>query len=299
MVSSLFFNGVHSFVPNPVYAQTTLSVTITSACEFEDGDDPNLFGNCLEFNDGGTISFDNVRFSASSNAPVKQFVCKLERDGVTIPLDTDNTCTSSQITATATYLDLDGGNYQFTVTAVRDVDGPLGTPVDEESVTSAVIRFTVLGAGEGSAAGLEAGLARDSLKIAGNATLYSSFFDMISEGETKFLNVKNIKPHTIIKPNSIACFSGDDGGYNPGATSDDTDIFIQERDCDNIIVFEKNETDRKDSIESQDPVISSKLLTALNGGLERPISGCVIGILDEGWVDLEGVKCENLFIAYK
>src|SRR5918995_3430479 len=98
MILSLFFNGVHSFVPNPVYAQTVLSVTITNACEFEDGDDPNDFGNCLQFNDGATISFDNVRFSASSNAPVKQFICSLQRDGVTIPLGSDNSCTSSQIT---------------------------------------------------------------------------------------------------------------------------------------------------------------------------------------------------------
>ena len=201
LVSSLFFNSVHTFVPNPVYAQTTLSVTITNACEFDDGNDPNIFSNCLQFNDGATISFDNVRFSASSNAPVKQFICSLQRDGVSIPLGSDNTCTSSQITATATYLDLVGGNYQFTVTAVRDVDGPLGTQVDEESATSAVFRFTVLGAEEGSAAGLQAGLARDSLNITGNAKLYSSFFDLISEGETKFLNVKNIKPHTIIKNN--------------------------------------------------------------------------------------------------
>ena len=54
MVSSLFFNGVHTFVPNTVYAQTTnLVVTVTNACEFEDGDDPNDFENCLQFNDEG------------------------------------------------------------------------------------------------------------------------------------------------------------------------------------------------------------------------------------------------------
>ena len=157
----------------------------------------------------------------------------------------------------------------------------------------------MLGAGERSAAGLVTGLERDSLKRVGNTTLDSSFFDMISEGKTKFLSLNNIKPHTIIKPNAISCFSGYDGEYTSGRTSDDTSIFIQERNCDNIIVFEKNETEGKDSIQSQNPINSSKLLTALEEGIEKPISGCVIGILDEGWVDLEGVKCEYLFIAYK
>ena len=86
MILSLFFNGVHPFLPNTVYAQTNLVVTVTNACEFEDGDDPNDFENCLQFNDGATISFDNVRLSASSNAPVKQFICNLQRDGVTYHL---------------------------------------------------------------------------------------------------------------------------------------------------------------------------------------------------------------------
>ncbi len=298
MVSSFFFNGVHTFVPSTVYAQTNLAVTISDACEFEDGDDPNDFENCLTFSDGYTISFDNVRFSATSNTPVKQFICSLQRDGVPVPLGSDNSCISSQITATAAYLDLDGGNYQFSVTAVRDVPSTSGN-AEEEAVTSAVFHFTVLGAGEVGTVGQKVGLERDSLNHVGNTTLDSSFFDMISEGKIKFLSLNNIKPNTIIKPNAISCFSGDDGGYTSGSTSDDTRIFIQERNCDNIIVFENNETDGKDSIRSQHPINSSKLLTALEEGIERPISSCVIGILNEGWVDLKGVKCENLFIAYK
>jgi hypothetical protein len=298
MVSSLFFNGVHSFVPNPVYAQTNLVVTVTNACEFDDNDDPNVFGNCLTFEDGATISFDNVRFSASSNTPVKQFICKLERDGVPVDIDSDNSCTSNQITATATYPDLLGGNYQFTVTAIRDVPSQSGNIDEEESVTSSVFHFTVLSAGEGDAARLEVELQPDSLNRVGNTTLDSSFFDMISEGKTKFLSVDNIKPHTIIKPNTISCFSGNDGDYTSGSTIDDTRI-LQERNCDNIIVFEKNETEGKDSIRSQDPINSSKILTALEEGIDKPISSCAIGILDEGWVDLKGVKCDNLFIAYK
>jgi len=299
MILSLFFNGVHSFVPNTVYAQTTnLVVTVSNACEFDDGDDPNVFGNCLTFEDGATISFDNVRFTASSNAPVKHFFCQLERDGVPITLGSDNSCLSNQITATATYLDLLGGNYQFSVTAIRDLPSQSGNADEEESVTSAVFHFTVLGAGEGNTAGLVTRLEPDSLNRVGNTTLDSSFFDMISEGKTKFLSVNNIKPHTIIKPNAISCFSGNDGDYTSGSTIDDTRL-LQERNCDNIIVFEKNETEGKDSIRSQDPINSSKILTALEEGIDKPISSCAIGILDEGWVDLKGVKCDNLFIAYK
>jgi DNA-binding phage protein len=154
MLLSLFFNGGHIFLPNTVYAQgisTPLSVTITNACEFDDGDDPNDFGNCLPFNDGATISFDNVRFSAISTTPVKQFICTLQRDGVTIPLGSDNTCTTSQLTAKTIYKNLqEEGNYQFTVTGVRDVLGPLGTVVDDEVVTSAVFHFTVLDNGKGT-----------------------------------------------------------------------------------------------------------------------------------------------------
>ena len=147
MILSLFFNGVHSFVPNTIYAQTNLAVTVTNACEFEDGDDPNDFSNCLPFNDGATISFDNVRFSAISTTPVKQFICTLQRDGVTISTgNSDNSCTASQLTAQTIYKNLqEDGNYQFTVTGVRDIIGPLGTVVDDKVVTSAVFHFTVIG----------------------------------------------------------------------------------------------------------------------------------------------------------
>ena len=288
MILSLFFNGVHTFVPTTVYAQTNLVVTVTDACEFEDGDDPNVFGNCLQFNDGATISFDNMRISASSNTPVKQFVCNLQRDGVPVTHGSDNSCTASQITAKAIYEDLLGGNYQFSVTAVRDIPITSGNAEEEESVTSAVFHFTVLGTGEGSAAGLE----RDSLDITGNTTLYSSFFDMISEGKTNFLSVNNIKPHTIIKPNTTACFSID---YMVNEQ-----INLEESDCDDIIIFEQNDTYGSDSIPFQGSLVSSKLLTALEEGLvERPISNCVVGMLNEGWVDLRAVDCKSLYIAYK
>jgi hypothetical protein len=144
----------------------------------------------------------------------------------------------------------------------------------------------------------EAGVNGDSLNIGENASLYSNFFDMISEGKTTFLNVLNIKPNTIINPTALTCFKGEGGGYYSGSDMRQL-IFIEEQDCDNVIVFEKNDTYGKDSIRSQHPVISSKILTALQEGIERPISACVIGTLEEGWVDLEGVNCEKLYIAYK
>ena len=152
MILSLFFICGHIFLPNTVYAQTNLVVTVTNACEFEDGDDPNDFGNCLPFNNGATISFDNVRFSAISTTPVKQFICTLQRDGVTISTgNSDNSCTVSQLTAQTIYKNLqEDGNYQFTVTAIRDVQVPSGNAEEEESVTSAVFHFTVLGSEKGA-----------------------------------------------------------------------------------------------------------------------------------------------------
>src|SRR5687768_2036283 len=83
-------------------------------------------------------------------------------------------------------------------------------------------------------------LETESLDMIGNVTSNSKFFDMISEGKTTFLNVKNIKPNTIIKPNTVTCFSGDDGGYNHPTTGENFAIFIRELACDNVIVFEKN-----------------------------------------------------------
>jgi len=158
IILSLSFNGVSISAPTPVYAQSTqdLVATITSACQFADGDDPSEFSNCLPFNNGSTISFENVQFTANSNLPVKQFICTLQRDGFTVPLgNTDNICTISSIQAKAVYLELEGGNYQFYVTAVRDVRGPLGNVIDDESLTSAVFHFRMLSTGTGGAGGLE------------------------------------------------------------------------------------------------------------------------------------------------
>jgi hypothetical protein len=285
--STNFSNQLETNEMDEVQAQvgsgTTFTITVTHACEFDEGDDPGDFNECLTFPNGATITTDNVHFTARSSLPADQFICTLQREGVIVQNDgiVDNLCqTTTSLTAQATYIDLQPGNYLFIVTAIRNVVNPFGVQEEEES-REASYRFTMLGA--------------EGIDIVGNTTSYSDFIGMVSEGKTTFLNVLNIKPHTIIKPNVIACFYMED---EEGSTIDMVEI-----DCDTTIVFEKNETYAIDSIRSQNPINSSIISTSIQEGIEKPISACAVAVavdnLREEEFRLKGVKCENLFIAYK
>lgn len=107
-----------------------------------------------------------------------------------------------------------------------------------------------------------------SLGVVGNeGSITSKFVDIISEGKTILLNVLNIKPNTTIKHSALTCLEA-------------TNNYLEEFDCNRLIVFGKNESAPINSIESNGPVTSAKLLTVLDEGIDKPISFC--GYLSTG-----------------
>src|SRR5688500_18411927 len=80
-------------------------------------------------------------------------------------------------------------------------------------------------------------LETESLDMIGNVTSNSKFFDMISEGKTTFLNVKNIKTNTIINPNTLICISVDYIRYNHTNNVHNFSIYNCVLYCDTLILF--------------------------------------------------------------
>jgi hypothetical protein len=202
---------IQSLVFNTVYAQTTFTVTITTACEFDEGDDPGDFNECLTFPNGATITTDNVHFTARSSLPADQFICTLQREGILVPSpgNADNLCTTtSSLTAQATYIDLERGNYLFTVTAIRETTNPNGVQEEEES-REASYRFTVLGAGDVGAGGLEA----EKRVAPGDANV------ILNENEKRIL--------TKINPIWASC---DPGGFGKIVTEEGGQTKVEDSD---------------------------------------------------------------------
>jgi hypothetical protein len=124
----------------------------------------------------------------------------------------------------------------------------------------------------------------------GNITSNNNFKDMILEGKTIFLNVLNIKPNSPINHSVLTCFIEGENKY------------LFEFNCDQIIVFGKNELNEEsiNSIKSNSTISSAKISTVVNEGIDKSISACRIIDNKANYTSstLEIFDCRSIFIAY-
>jgi hypothetical protein len=301
---SVTLYSINPFVVNSVDANPDLSVSIPNGCEFFDGDDPNINGNCVPFSDGGTTSADNVVLTASSNEPADEFFCDLKTaDGVPVQgQNADGSCKFTDVLAKETYTDLEDGDYTFQVKAVKEVTSNSSNLISEESAASPILRFTVqsLG-GEGGGAGITGD---ERLAPGDIVPVFLNLLENENVSKISFFNLKYFLEQnktTDTHSDNIACFELDrvKGG-------------ITEIICDSIIIF----TGQQDMVTSNPIDISNlnsaniySVFNSLNQTVGNNLLGCGVisgefRITEEGIIERMGqntiiaVFCEDYFIAF-
>jgi hypothetical protein len=288
---------------NPLNNLDPIILSLPKACTFDDSDDPiEDPDTCTPIQPNQNAGSDNsILFNLDSSEPVDTFRCELlDQNGNIAVLPAGNPanpgdCKIDSNHVQIQYTNLDDSRYTFIVRATKQEDISQTNNANAATVTvtrtgeSPPFVFII-----GTGAGLTGGPGFDTTnRLIPNATSFK-FKDIISEGKTSLLNVLDIKPNTVIKYNTTACFQ----------TIGHDHVSFDEIPCEDFVVFTGSQQINNTTKLNLTQANAFSLPTAINQGIEKPIHLCYMGQYSEfegdyGAAFLKSFPCEDILIAYK
>jgi len=294
------FGNLSTNVDN-VITDSIITIPLPKACVYDDGENPKLDPDeCEEIgNNEETLGRDNIFFTLVSPRSFDSSTCILQDRDAGIVINSFD-CTISHNVAEADFLNLEDGDYTFTVTAQRTIsdNNPL-TPDIVEEAESPPFNFRVGIGGVGTDIG-----DFDESTFTG----MSQFEALLKNEKLGFINLeKKLKNNELINTTSLACLSSRPSDFEDR-------IEYREFNCNRLFIIATtsptstsvSNMSEKDLLYSNDMYIY-KVNNALSNGINGDLVSCGLTepsirndedkaqIIDFTWP----IPCRNIFIAYE